>query len=146
MPTASNRNTMNMVFSRPGKSETQPKNGLVSPLRTRSIVNANVSAGRVMPINVIGVVSRWKSLAMGLSRRHQSARCHQHKHHIHDPERRLFEHLQRLVLNTSLLHESACRGFRCLARLWCEHQQRQQDHNNALANTEGEKCILVAVG
>src|SRR5262245_33805151 len=67
MPRPSNRKTKNMVFSRPRKSETQPKNGLVSPLRTRSIVNANVSAGRVMPINVMGVVSRWKSLAMGFS-------------------------------------------------------------------------------
>ena len=49
---------MNMVFSRPIKSETQPKKGRVNPLRTRSIVNANVNAGSVMPINVTGVVSR----------------------------------------------------------------------------------------
>ena len=58
MPTPSNRKAMNMVFSRPRKSETQPKNGRVSPLKTRSIVNANVNAGRVMPIDVTGGVSR----------------------------------------------------------------------------------------
>src|SRR5262245_31437901 len=125
MPRPSNRKTKNMVFSRPRKSETQPKNGLVSPLRTRSIVNANVSAGRVMPINVIGVVSRWKSLAMGLS-------CAV----AISPPAAISTNITYMTQNVGSL--STCSGL-------FEHQQRQQDHNKALANTEGEKCILVAV-
>ena len=58
---------MNMVFSRPMWSDTQPKNGRVSPLSTRSMVSAKVRAGRVIPIRLTGIVSILKSLAMGAS-------------------------------------------------------------------------------
>ena len=43
---------MNIVFSRPILSDTQPKNGRVMPLSTRSIVSAKVRAGRVRPSRV----------------------------------------------------------------------------------------------
>src|SRR5262245_16764976 len=45
---ASSKKAMNIVFSRPKKSNTQPKNGRVSSLSTRSIESAKVSAGNVM--------------------------------------------------------------------------------------------------
>ncbi len=44
MPMPSMPNAMNMVFSRPIMSEIQPKKGRVRPLRTRSMVAANVTA------------------------------------------------------------------------------------------------------
>ena len=43
-----------MVFSRPMWSDTQPKNGRVTPFSTRSIVAAKVSAGSVMPMRLTG--------------------------------------------------------------------------------------------
>ena len=49
MPMPSMKKAMNIVFSRPMWSDTQPKNGRHTPLRTRSIVRAKVSAGRVNP-------------------------------------------------------------------------------------------------
>ena len=49
MPTPSMKKAMNIVFSRPIWSETQPKNGRHTPLSTRSIVRAKVSAGSVSP-------------------------------------------------------------------------------------------------
>ena len=58
---------MNMVFSRPIWSDTQPKNGRVMPFSTRSIDSAKVSAGRVMPIRVTGTPATLKSLAIGAS-------------------------------------------------------------------------------
>src|SRR5580698_2368266 len=41
---ASSENAISMVFSRPIRSDTQPKNGRVNPLVIRSSVNANGSA------------------------------------------------------------------------------------------------------
>ena len=49
MPTPSTKKAMNIVFSRPIWSDTQPKNGRQMPLSTRSMVKAKVSAGRVSP-------------------------------------------------------------------------------------------------
>src|SRR5438270_719584 len=46
MPTASIPNAMNIVFFRPRWSETQPKNGRVRPLSTRSIESANATIGK----------------------------------------------------------------------------------------------------
>ena len=67
MPNASRLKAMNIVFSRPSLSETQPKNGRVTPLRIRSSDNAKVSAGSVMPTRLTGTVSTLKSLAIGAS-------------------------------------------------------------------------------
>ena len=58
---------MNIVFSRPIRSETQPKSARVTPLSTRSSVSANCSAGSVSPRIETGTVSILKSLAMGAS-------------------------------------------------------------------------------
>ena len=57
---------MNIVFSRPIMSETQPKNGRVRPLRIRSSVAANVTAVIVMAISVTGTLSIFQSTAIGL--------------------------------------------------------------------------------
>ena len=65
MPMPSMPNAMNMVFSRPIMSETQPKNGRVRPLRIRSMVAANVTAVMVMPISVTGMASTFQSTAIG---------------------------------------------------------------------------------
>ncbi len=67
MPTASSPNAMNMVFSRPMWSDTQPKNGRVNPLRMRSIDSAKVSAGKVSQAKVTGTSAIWKSRAIGAS-------------------------------------------------------------------------------
>ncbi len=67
MPKASRPNAINIVFSRPILSDTQPKNGRVSPFRMRSIDRAKVRAGSVRPISETGTVSILKSLAMGAS-------------------------------------------------------------------------------
>ena len=58
---------MNIVFSRPIWSDTQPKNGRVRPFSTRSIDSAKVSAGRVMPSRLTGTSATLKSLAIGAS-------------------------------------------------------------------------------
>ncbi len=55
---------MNMVFSRPIWSDTQPKNGRVSPFNTRSIASAKVNAGIVRNSSVTGVFATPKSVAM----------------------------------------------------------------------------------
>jgi hypothetical protein len=58
---------MNIVVSRPIRSDTQPKNGRVTPFSTRSIESANASAGRVSPNSVTGASATWKSCAIGPS-------------------------------------------------------------------------------
>ena len=58
---------MNIVFSRPRWSDTQPKNGRVSPFRMRSIDSAKVNAGRVIPISETGTSAILKSFAIGPS-------------------------------------------------------------------------------
>jgi hypothetical protein len=55
MPTPSAKKAMNIVFSRPILSDTQPKNGRQSPLSTRSMVSAKVSAGSVKPTSDTGM-------------------------------------------------------------------------------------------
>jgi len=67
MPTPSMAKARNMVFSRPMWSDTQPKNGRVSPFSTRSILAAKVKAGSVMPSRLTGTSAILKSLAMGPS-------------------------------------------------------------------------------
>ena len=67
MPIASSPKAMNIVFSRPMLSDTQPKNGRVTPFSMRSIESAKVSAGRVMPIRLTGTLATLKSLAIGAS-------------------------------------------------------------------------------
>ena len=67
MPMPSSMKAMNIVFSRPIWSETQPKNGRVRPLRTRSIDSANCNAGSVKPRIATGTTSILKSLAIGAS-------------------------------------------------------------------------------
>ena len=47
-------------------SEIQPKKGRVSPLRTRSIVAAKVTAVMVIHISVTGTASTFQSTAIGL--------------------------------------------------------------------------------
>ena len=44
----------NIVFSRPRWSDTHPKNGLLTPLSTRLVDSANVSAGNVRPNKATG--------------------------------------------------------------------------------------------
>jgi len=58
-------NAMNIVFSRPMWSETQPKNGRVSHFRIRSIVAAKVSAVIVRPARVTGTVPTFRSSEIG---------------------------------------------------------------------------------
>ena len=67
MPIASAAKAMNIVFSRPMLSETQPKNGRVTPFSTRSIASAKVSAGSVRPRILTGTSAILKSLAIGPS-------------------------------------------------------------------------------
>src|SRR5262249_55960955 len=67
MPMPSNKKAMNMVFSRPIRSDTQPKNGRDKPLSTSPMDNAKVSAGMVSPNSDTGTLSIAKSLAMGAS-------------------------------------------------------------------------------
>ena len=64
MPSPSSRNATNIVFSRPIWSDTQPKNGRVTPLSTRSIESAKVSAGMVMNSSVTGCLATPKSVAI----------------------------------------------------------------------------------
>ena len=66
MPMPSMPKAMNIVFSRPIMSDTQPKNGRVMPLSTRSMVAANVTAVMVMPIRVTGTASTFQSTPIGL--------------------------------------------------------------------------------
>ena len=79
---------MNMVSSRPILSDTQPKNGLVTPFSTRSIDSANVNAGIVMKRSVTGVLATPKSVAIteSCAVAISPARAHQHKHQVHHPE------------------------------------------------------------
>ena len=67
MPAPSSVNAISIVSSRPMWSETQPKNGRVSPFSTRSIVNAKVSAGSVRPRMLTGMSPILKSFAIGAS-------------------------------------------------------------------------------
>ena len=64
MPIPSIKNAMNIVFSRPSLSDTQPKNGLAAPLNTRSIDSAKVSAGNVRPTRVTSTLATLKSSAI----------------------------------------------------------------------------------
>src|ERR1700682_4485020 len=66
MPTPSTPKAMNMVFSRPIMSDTQPKKGRVRPLRTRSMVAANVTVVIVIAISVTDTLSTFQSTAIGL--------------------------------------------------------------------------------
>src|ERR1041384_2867686 len=67
MPPASSAKAMNIVSSRPMWSDTQPKNGRVTPFRTRSMASAKVNAGSVSPSMLTGVSAMPKSLAIGAS-------------------------------------------------------------------------------
>ena len=69
---------MNIVFSRPMWSDTQPKNGRVTPLSTRSIASAKVSAGSVRPSRLDRDVGDLEVLGdrAELRGRHQAARRH----------------------------------------------------------------------
>ena len=100
MPTPSSANAMNIVFSRPIRSETQPKNGRLTPLSTRSIDSANVSAGSVRPSSDTGDVGDAEILGDRRELRggHEAARGREHEHHVHHPERRRAQHLERRVL------------------------------------------------
>src|SRR5437773_353572 len=64
----SSANATNIVFSRPSRSETQPKNGRLTPLRIRSRDSAKVSAGSVSPMRRTGESAMPKSFAIGVSR------------------------------------------------------------------------------
>ncbi len=87
---------MNIVFSRPIWSDTQPKNGRHMPLSTRSIVNAKVSAGSVSPSKRHRNARNLEVIGNGrqLRDRHQPARADRHEHHVHDVEHRRLEHLR----------------------------------------------------
>ncbi len=63
----SSAKAISIVRSRPMLSDTHPKKGRVSPLRTRSIASANESAGSVIPIRLTGTSMILKSLAIGAS-------------------------------------------------------------------------------
>lgn len=67
LPSPSSTNAANIVRSRPRWSETQPKNGRVTPFMTRSSDSAKVSAGSVRPSAETGTSATLKSLAMGAS-------------------------------------------------------------------------------
>ena len=73
---------MNIVFSRPIWSETQPKNGRHMPLSTRSIVKANVSAGSVSPRIETGMPRNLEVRGNGrkLRDRHQTAGADHDEH------------------------------------------------------------------
>ena len=82
---------MNMVFSRPILSDTQPKNGRVKPFRTRSIVAAKVTAVMVIADqrdrNAVDLPVDRDRLEVGGD--HQAAGADDHEHEIHQPEDRL---------------------------------------------------------
>ena len=56
---------MNIVFSRPIWSETQPKNGRPNPSKIRSSEIARVSVAIVRPSMLTGTSATWKSWAIG---------------------------------------------------------------------------------
>src|SRR5665213_640864 len=64
MPAPCRPKAMAMVFSRPIWSETQPKNGRVNPLNTRSIDSAKLSAGSIKPMKPTGECVMPKSRAI----------------------------------------------------------------------------------
>jgi hypothetical protein len=66
-PMPSTAKAPNMVRSRPRWSETQPKNGRVTPFMTRSSESAKVTAGRVIPRRLTGTLATPNSRAMGAS-------------------------------------------------------------------------------
>ena len=60
-------NAIIIVCSRPSLSDTQPKNGRLTPLRTRFIDSANGKASNVTPNNDTGESEIPKSLAIGVN-------------------------------------------------------------------------------
>src|SRR5262249_36339653 len=67
MPMPSNEKAMNIAFSRPIRSDSQPKSGRDKPLSTSPTDNAKLSAGMVSPSIDTGTLSIAKSLATGAS-------------------------------------------------------------------------------
>src|SRR4051794_5714513 len=124
MPMPSIPNAMNMVFSRPSMSETQPKNGLVRPLSTRSIVAANVRGhghGHYGNRNVVEFPVDGDRLEIG--RYHQTAGPNDHEHEIHQPEDRMTNHLHRLVVAPALEYVGVLNYGGDLAGFWCEQEK-----------------------
>ena len=136
---------MNIVFSRPMWSDTQPKNGRQMPLSTRSIDNANVRAGSVNPRIETGNVVDLKVLGDRRELRgcHQTAGAHQDEHRVHHPEYRRLEHLPRAIITPGLLNRRSGRQ-RDFARLWRPQQQCDQHHDDALPKPEPEERRFIA--
>src|SRR5215510_7369048 len=67
IPMPSKRKAMSIVFSRPARSDSQPKNGRERPLSTRPSDNAKPSAGKTNPRIDTGIASMPKSRATGAS-------------------------------------------------------------------------------
>ena len=136
---------MNIVFSRPIWSDTQPKNGRQTPLSTRSMVSANVSAGSVSPISDTGRVSILKSLAIGPSWATAIR-----------PPAPTMTNMAYITQNTGVLQHlggtkvalalrnGGDRHGRDLARIRCPQEQREDDDDDALADAEPEERRFVA--
>src|ERR1700745_2927331 len=67
MPMPSNAKAMNIAFSRPIRSDSQPNSGRDKPLSTSPMDNAKLSAGMVSPSIDTGTLSIGESLATGAS-------------------------------------------------------------------------------
>ena len=83
-------NARHMVFSRPIRSDSQPKNGRVRPLVKRSMVSARGSAAR--PQTTALVMPNSPAKAGHLRRHHQAGGGHQRHHDEHQPEDRRAQH------------------------------------------------------
>ncbi len=75
--------------------------------------------------------------------RHQAAGSDHHEHHVHDPERRRLQHLGRRKVTPRLLHTRRCRRRRIAAHGRTQ-EQREQHHDDALADPEPEERGLIA--
>src|SRR6266581_4483775 len=100
-------------------SEIQPKKGRVSPLRTRSMVAANVTAVMVIAIRVTGTLSTFQSTAIGLR-------------------------LAVTINPPALDHVDILDHRRNLSRLRCEQKEGENHNNDALPKTEIKEGALEA--
>ncbi len=142
---------MSIVISRPMWSETQPKNGRVNPFSTRSIVNANVSAGSVNPMMLTGTSAILKSLAIGAScaTAIKPPAATSTNISVHDPEHRLADDLERPVVALRL--DDARGAFATLAVFGkpacstCADPRRcDHHHDEAMRDPEIQERGLVA--
>jgi len=131
---------MPIVLSRPMRSDTQPKNGLVRPLVMRSMVRASGKRGEAEHNDVGNAEIAREG---GELRDHHESTGRHHRHHDEEqPENRRLQHRGGRCVDGAGTYRSGCRQHG--VRRWRAQEPAGQHADDAENNAKDDQGALVA--